>query len=441
MPVQVLMPALSPTMEKGKLAKWQKKEGDKVKSGDVLAEIETDKATMEVEAVDEGTLGKILVAEGTDDVLVNTPIAVILGEGESAADIGKMAAAPAKSLSPGAAAPPSPPGGEVKVASTSPQRGEGAAPRAADEGAKGSRVFASPLARRMAKQKGVDLAAVKGSGPHGRVVMKDVESAKPGAAPAASSTAAAFAPPPSDEAVLKLFAPGSYDLVPHDGMRKTIARRLTESKQHVPHFYVSVDVTLDHLLDLRERLNLQAPKDKDGKPLWKVSVNDFIIKALAMALVKVPEANVSWTDSAMVKHHNADIGVAVSIPGGLITPIVRKAETKGLAAISLEMKDYAKRARDRKLKPEEYTGGSAAVSNMGMMNVKNFAAIVNPPHGCILAIGSGERRPVVRGTEIVIEQQMTITLSTDHRCIDGALGAELIGAIRMYLEEPGLMLV
>jgi pyruvate dehydrogenase E2 component (dihydrolipoamide acetyltransferase) len=273
--------------------------------------------------------------------------------------------------------------------------------------------------------------------------MKDLEGAKPGQVPQAApqKAAAGFAAPPSDASVLKFFEEGSYELVPHDGMRKTIARRLTESKQTIPHFYVSVDVTLDHLNDLRERLNAQAPKDKDGKPVWKVSVNDFIIKAMAMALIKVPDANVSWTESAMVKHKHADIGIAVSIPGGLITPIVRKAETKGLAQISNEMKDYAKRARDKKLKPDEYTGGSAAISNMGMMNVKNFGAIVNPPHASILAIGSGERRPVVRGNEIVIEQQMTITLSTDHRCIDGALGAEFINAIKSYLEEPGLMLV
>jgi pyruvate dehydrogenase E2 component (dihydrolipoamide acetyltransferase) len=436
MPVQVLMPALSPTMEKGKLAKWLKKEGDKVKSGDVLAEIETDKATMEIEAIDEGTLGKIFVAEGTDDVLVNTPIAVILGEGEKAGDI--VAAKPQPSPLAGegpkpakqaegergvsAPARPSP----AAVAAPSPARGQG-------------RVLASPLAKRMAKEKGIDLSSISGSGPHGRVVMKDVEMAKPGAAKPAA--AAAFTAPASDDAVLKLFAPGSYDLVPHDGMRKTIARRLTESKQHIPHFYVSVDVSLDHLLELRERLNASAPKNKEGLPSFKISVNDFIIKAMAMAMIKVPDANVSWTDSAMVKHHNADIGVAVSIPGGLITPIIRKAETKGLAQISSEMKDYAKRAKDRKLKPDEYTGGSAAISNMGMLNVKNFAAIVNPPHGCILAIGSGERRPVVRGNAVVIEQQMTITLSTDHRCIDGALGAEFINAIKMNLEEPGLMLV
>jgi pyruvate dehydrogenase E2 component (dihydrolipoamide acetyltransferase) len=432
MPVQVLMPALSPTMEKGKLAKWLKKEGDKVKSGDVLAEIETDKATMEIEAIDEGTLGKIFVAEGTDDVLVNTPLAVILGEGEKASDI-----ATAKLPPPAAVAATSPVKGAEKKAtpplpSSSPLAGEGA------RSAGGGRVFASPLAKRMAKEKGIDLASISGSGPHGRVVMKDVETAKPGAAKPAATV---FTPPPSDDAVLKLFAPGSYDLVPHDGMRKTIARRLTESKQHIPHFYVSVDVSLDHLLELRERLNGSAPKNKEGVASFKISVNDFIIKAMAMAMVKVPDANVSWTDSAMVKHHNADIGVAVSIPGGLITPIIRSAETKGLAQISSEMKDYAKRAKDRKLKPEEYTGGSAAISNMGMLNVKNFAAIVNPPHGCILAIGSGERRPVVRGNAVVIEQQMTITLSTDHRCIDGALGAEFINAIKMNLEEPGLMLV
>ena len=429
MPVNVLMPALSPTMEKGKLAKWLKKEGDQVKSGDVLAEIETDKATMEVEAVDEGTIGKLLVAAGTEDVAVNTPIAVILGEGE------KMGDSPAPAAKPAATGPAAP-------APVPPTPAPAAPVSAASVKAEGSRVFASPLARRVAKQKGIDIAAVSGSGPHGRIVLKDVEGTKPGSA---STTGAprAMAPmaAPTDESVLKLFAEGSYDLVPHDSMRKVIARRLTESKQTIPHFYVSVDVTLDHLLDVRERLNLQAPKDKDGKPLWKISVNDFIIKAMAMALIKVPDANVSWTENAMVKHRHADIGVAVSNPGGLITPVVRKAEAKGLAQISSEMKDYAARARTRKLRPEEYTGGSAAVSNMGMLNVKNFAAIVNPPHASILAIGTGERRPVVRGNDIVIEQQMTITLSTDHRCIDGALGAEFIGAIKAFLEEPGLMLV
>jgi pyruvate dehydrogenase E2 component (dihydrolipoamide acetyltransferase) len=423
MPATVLMPALSPTMEKGKLAKWLKKEGDKVKSGDVLAEIETDKATMEIEAIDEGTLGKIMVAEGTDDVLVNTLLATILADGEKAGDV----PSPAAPKPAAAASFPSP----AAVAAPSPVKGEG-------------RVFASPLAKRLAKEKGVDLTSIKGSGPHGRIVSKDVENAKlssPLAGEVARSSGGGMAAPASDASILKNFAEGSYELVPHDSMRKVIARRLTESKQTIPHFYVSVDVSLDHLMDLRERLNASASKSKEGVPAFKISVNDFIIKAMAMALIKVPDANVSWTETAMIKHKHADIGIAVTIPGGLITPIVRMAETKGLAQISAEMKDYAKRARDRKLKPEEYNGGSAAISNMGMMNVKNFQAIVNPPHASILAIGSGERRPVVHGNEIKIEQMMTITLSTDHRCIDGALGAEFINAIKSYLEEPGLMLV
>ncbi len=431
MPATVLMPALSPTMEKGKLAKWLKKEGDKVKSGDVLAEIETDKATMEIEAIDEGTLGKIMVAEGTDDVLVNTLLATILAEGEKASDVGPSSVAQR--------APPSPASGRSEVRpSPLPLAGEDAPRSGAGEG---TRVFASPLARRLAKEKAINLSTVKGSGPHGRIISKDVENHKASSSPLAGEVARSAGGGPSDAAVLKNFAEGSYELVPHDGMRKVIARRLTESKQTIPHFYVSVDVSLDHLMDLRERLNGTAPKTKEGLPSFKISVNDFIIKAMAMALIKVPDANVSWTETAMVKHKHADIGIAVTIPGGLITPIVRKAETKGLAQISSEMKDYAKRARDRKLKPEEYNGGSAAISNMGMMNVSNFAAIVNPPHASILAIGSGERRPVVRGNAIVIEQQMTITLSTDHRCIDGALGAEFINAIKSYLEEPGLMLV
>ncbi len=436
MPTNILMPALSPTMEKGKLAKWLKKEGDTVRSGDILAEIETDKATMEVEAVDEGVLGKILIADGTDDVAVNTPIAVILGEGEKLADIKNPP--PALRF----ASPPSPVKGEEKKEPPPPSAGEVATRSVAGGGpTDANRIFASPLARRIAKQKGIDLTALKGSGPHGRIVFKDVENAKPGAAPAAKPAAAALAVPPSSEAVLKLFEPGSYELVPHDSMRKVIARRLIESKQTIPHFYLSVDIVLEKLLDLRERLNLQAPKDKDGKPAWKISVNDFIIKALGMALIKVPEANVSWTDSAMVKHKHADVGVAVSIPGGLITPVVRKVEGKGLAQISAEMKDYAARARVRKLLPHDYQGGSTAVSNLGMMAIKNFAAVINPPHASILAVGAGERRPVVRGQDIVIEQQMSVTLSTDHRCVDGALGAELLGAFKAYIEEPGLMLV
>ena len=443
MPVTILMPALSPTMEKGKLAKWFKKEGDKVKSGDVLAEIETDKATMEIEAIDEGTLGKIIVAEGTEDVLVNAPIAVILGEDEKLSDVSAQP-------SPGAKVPVSPVKGETQSEAQSPTTnqvsplaGEAVARSATGEG---SRLFATPLARRLAAQKNINLQSVSGSGPYGRIVAKDIETAQ--AAPqstadarGAASQGAVMAASPSETLVLKLFEEGSYDLVPHDGMRKTIARRLTESKQTVPHFYVTVDISLENLLSLRERLNLQAPKDKDGKPAWKVSVNDFVIKAMAMALIKVPDANVSWTENNMVKHHHADVGVAVSIPGGLITPIVRKAETKGLAQISIEMKDYAARAKARKLNPSEYTGGSTSVSNMGMMGVKNFQAIINPPQATILAVGAGERRAVVKGNEIVIEQLMSVTLSTDHRAVDGALGAEFLGAIKMYLEEPGLMLV
>jgi len=430
MPTNILMPALSPTMEKGKLAKWLKKEGDKVKSGDILAEIETDKATMEVEAVDEGTLGKILISDGTDDVAVNTPIAVILGDGEKARDISVEAPTPQA------------PQGEKKEATPSNAFPPEAPPKAASKGngasnANASRIFASPLAKRIAKQKGLDLAALKGSGPHGRIVLKDVENAKPGAA----AKQAALVQPMSDDAVLKLFEPGSFELVPHDAMRKIIARRLVESKQTIPHFYMTVDCAIGSLLSLRERLNGQSPKDKEGKPAWKISVNDFIIKALAMALIKVPDANVSWTESAMVKHHHADVGVAVAIPGGLITPVVRKAETKGLSQISIEMKDYAARARVRKLKPEEYQGGSTAVSNLGMMGIKDFAAVINPPHATILAVGAGEKRAVVRDNEIVIEQQMSVTLSTDHRCVDGALGAELLAAFKSYIEDPGLMLV
>ncbi len=423
----ILMPALSPTMEKGKLAKWLKKEGDKVKSGDVLAEIETDKATMEIECIDEGTLAKILVAEGTEDVAVNAPIAVILADGEKMPDLSKASAS-------SAVAQPLPTIAEGSSVKSLP------ASAATERAEIGARIFASPLARRLAKTKGIEISSVHGSGPHGRIVVKDVEGFTPSAAQAKAS-APAMPASPTDASVLKLFEDGSYDLVPHDGMRKTIARRLTESKQTVPHFYVTVDISLENLLALRERLNLQAPKDKDGKPAWKVSVNDFVIKAMAMALIKVPDANVSWTENNMVKHHHADVGVAVSIPGGLITPIVRKAETKGLAQISIEMKDYAARAKSRKLNPSEYTGGSCSVSNMGMMGVKNFQAIVNPPQATILAVGAGERRAVVRGNAIVIEQLMSVTLSTDHRAVDGALGAEFLGAIKMYLEEPGLMLV
>ena len=445
MPINILMPALSPTMEKGNLAKWLKKEGDAIKAGDVIAEIETDKATMEVEAVDEGILAKIVVPGGTADVPVNQLIGVIAAEGEDA----KAVAASGGAAPVPAAAPAAKPAwieqGNAAPMAAAPAIAA-AAPVAAATGA--SRIFASPLAKRIAKEKGVDLAALKGSGPHGRIVMADVENAKAGAAApaaaaapkAAAAPAAALASGPSDEAVKKMFAPGSYEEVPHDGMRKTIARRLLESKQTVPHFYLTVDCDLDALLKLREQVNAAAPV-KDGKPAYKVSVNDFVIKAMALALNRVPEANVSWTDSAMLKHKHSDVGVAVSIPGGLITPIVRAAETKSLSAISNEMKDFAARAKARKLKPEEYQGGTTAVSNLGMFGVKDFAAIVNPPHATILAVGAGEKRAVVKGDQIVVATVMSVTLSTDHRAVDGALGAELMQAFKQLIENPMGMLV
>jgi len=454
MPIDITMPALSPTMEEGTLSKWLVKEGDTVKSGDVIAEIETDKATMEVEAVDEGTVGKIVVPEGTEGVKVNAVIAVLLGEGEGKSAL-SAAPAPAKAEAPKAAEAPKPevPKAEAPKAAPAPNGGgtvmrEGlheAAPRA-----EGERIFASPLARRLAKEAGIDLSAVKGSGPHGRIVQSDIETAKKGGAakpaPAAAPAAPAAAPTPvtkapSDEQVLKLFAEGSYEIVPHDNMRKTIARRLTESKQTVPHFYLTVDTELDALLKLREEINAAAPKDKDGNPAYKVSVNDMIIKAMALSLRKVPSANASWTDGGMIVHKVVDVGVAVAIPGGLITPVVRNADQKTLSAISNEMKDLAKRARERKLKPDEYQGGSTAVSNLGMYGVKDFAAIINPPHATILAVGAGIQQPVVKKGEIAIATIMSVTLSTDHRVVDGALGAELMQAFKGFIEKPMSMLV
>jgi pyruvate dehydrogenase E2 component (dihydrolipoamide acetyltransferase) len=447
MPINITMPALSPTMEEGNLAKWLVKEGDKVKSGDVIAEIETDKATMEVEAVDEGIVAKLVVPAGTEAVKVNALIAILAEEGEdvAAAASGGGAPAPKAEAAPAPKAEAAPAAAPAPSAATAP-----AATSAAPAASTGERVFASPLARRLAKEAGLDLKAVSGSGPKGRVVKSDVEKAvstggaKAAPAPAAAAPSATPAPAlakgPSDEAVLRNFAEGTYELVPHDGMRKTIAKRLQESKQTIPHFYVSVDCELDALLALRAQLNAAAP-EKDGKPAYKLSVNDMVIKALALALRDVPDANVSWTDTNMVKHKHADVGVAVSIPGGLITPIIRKAEEKSLSTISNEMKDLGKRAKDRKLKPEEYQGGTTAVSNMGMMGVKSFSAVVNPPHATILAVGAGEERVVVKNGEMKIANVMTVTLSTDHRCVDGALGAELLGAFKRYIENPMGMLV
>jgi len=444
MPINITMPALSPTMEEGNLAKWLVKEGDTVKSGDVIAEIETDKATMEVEAVDEGVVAKLVVPAGTEGVKVNSLIAILAADGEdvSAAAAGGGSAAP-KAEAKAAEAPK-----EAEKPAAAAPAPVAAAPAAAQNHG-GNGLFSSPLARRIAKDAGVDIKSVTGSGPHGRVVKSDVEKAiasggaKPAAAaaPAAASAAPAAAPKGmSEEAVLKLFEAGSYELVPHDGMRKTIAKRLQESKQTIPHFYVSVDVELDALLALRAQINGSAP-EKDGKPAYKLSVNDMVIKAMALALRDVPDANVSWTDTNMVKHKHADVGVAVSIPGGLITPIIRSAELKSLSAISNEMKDLGKRAKERKLKPEEYQGGTTAVSNMGMMGVSNFAAVVNPPHATILAVGAGTERVVVKKGQMVIVNAMTVTLSTDHRCVDGALGAELLGAFKRYIESPMGMLV
>jgi len=445
MPINILMPALSPTMEKGNLAKWLKKEGDKVKSGDVIAEIETDKATMEVEAVDEGTIAKILVPEGTQDVPVNDVIAVLAGDGEDvkaagAAPAAKPAEAPAAKPAALAPAPAPTPAAPAAAPAPAPQAAA-AAPKTNGH----ARVFSSPLARRLAREAGIELARINGSGPHGRIVARDVEGAKSGKglkAPAAAPAAGpSIAPSMSDKQILALFEAGSYEIVPHDGMRRTIAQRLTASVQTVPHFYLTMDCDIGKLLAAREEINAAAPKDKEKKPLYKLSVNDFVIKAMAIALQRIPNCNVSWTEGGMLKHKHSDIGVAVAMPGGLITPIIRKAETKTLSAISAEMKDFAARARSRKLKPEEYQGGTTAVSNLGMYGIKDFTAVINPPHATILAVGTSEERAVVRNGKIEAAHIMSVTLSCDHRAVDGALGAELIGAFKMLIENPVMMMV
>ena len=463
MPTNILMPALSPTMEKGNLAKWLKKEGDTIKSGDVLAEIETDKATMEVEAVDEGVLAKITVPDGTADVPVNQVIGVIAAEGEDPKSVGGSAgtSSPAASAAPPApSAAPAPekpaPAAQPAASTSAPAKSNGAAPT----GGEGRRLFASPLARRIAKDGGVDLAQVKGSGPHGRIVQSDVRAAieggtakagaqpaappaAPKATPAAPPAQASGAPAPamSDEQIKKFFQPGAFEEVPHDNMRKTIARRLAASMQTTPHFYLTVDCDLEKLLALREQLNGAAAKDRDGKPAYKLSVNDFMIKAHALALMRVPSANVSWTEGSMLRHKHVDIGVAVAIPDGLITPIVRQADVMSLSAISNAMKDFGARAKVRKLKPDEYLGGSTALSNLGMFGIKQFTAIINPPHSTILAVGAGEKRVVARAGAPAVSTVMSATLSCDHRAIDGALGAEVIAAFRDLVESPMSMLV
>jgi pyruvate dehydrogenase E2 component (dihydrolipoamide acetyltransferase) len=490
MPINIFMPALSPTMEKGNLAKWLKKEGDAVKTGDVIAEIETDKATMEYEAVDDGVMAKIVVPEGAQDVPVHQLIAVMAQEGEDPKAAAAATGSPEGRGAPAVKAPsgesPSPPpspakGGEVAPQAAppstglqarppeekssppphiprapSPQRAEGGGEGARPDGHGANRVFSSPLARRLAKEAGIDLGRIAGSGPHGRVIARDVAAAKEGkglqapvtAAGAPAATAPASTPPtaqiaqaPSDEKIRALFAPGSYEVIPHDNIRRIIAQRLTLAKQTIPHFYLTIECAIGKLLTAREEINAAALKDKDGKPAWKISVNDFVIKALAVALMHVPDANVTWTEGGLLKHKHADVGVAVAITGGLITPIVRQADTKSLSTISNEMKDYAARARARKLKPEEYQGGTTAVSNLGMYGIKEFYAVINPPHATILSVGAGEERAVVRNGRIEAAQMMTVGLATDHRAVDGALGAELLRAFKALIENPVMMVV
>lgn len=430
MPINILMPALSPTMTEGRLANWLKKEGDAVKAGDVIAEIETDKATMEVEAVDEGVIGKIVIPAGTDHVKVNELIAVLLEDGEDKSAIA-AGAAPAPKAAPVAA----PAVAVSSAASVAPVQH-------AAEG--GQRVFATPLARRIAQDNGISLAALRGSGPNGRIIKVDVESAMnapapktlsaPAAAPVAAAPVAAPVAAKGPDAKALSDAYGmAYDLLPNSKMRQVIARRLSESKQTVPHFYLSLDVELDALMALRQELNSRSP---EGKGNYKLSVNDFVIKAVAASLIRVPAANAAYTDEAVLQYKHADISVAVATPTGLITPIIKKAESKGLATISNEMKDLALRARDGKLKPEEFQGGSFSISNLGMFGIKEFAAIINPPQACILAVGAGEQRPVVRKGALAIANVMTVTLSVDHRVVDGAVGAEFLAEFKKIVEDP-----
>jgi pyruvate dehydrogenase E2 component (dihydrolipoamide acetyltransferase) len=429
MPTEILMPALSPTMEEGTLAKWLVKEGDTVQSGDLLAEIETDKATMEFEAVDEGVIGKILIAEGTENVKVNTAIAVLLADGESASDIDSAPAAPTPAAVPAAAATPAAP----------------ATPVAAPAVSHGTRVFASPLARRIAADKGIDLGSLTGSGPHGRIVKADVENAtaapKAAAAALAPSAPVAAAPKPaatqvSAEGVAKLYADREYTEIPLDGMRKTIAARLSEAKQTIPHFYLRRDIKLDALMAFRAQINKQL--ESRGV---KLSVNDFIIKACANALQAVPAANAVWAGDRVLQLKPSDVAVAVAIDGGLFTPVLKDADKKSLSALSSEMKDLAGRARNKKLAPHEYQGGSFAISNLGMFGIDNFDAVINPPHGAILAVGAGVKKPVVGDDgQISVATVMSVTLSVDHRVIDGALGAELLKSIVDNLENPMGML-
>ena len=486
MATNILMPALSPTMEEGKLSKWLVKEGDTVKSGDILAEIETDKATMEFEAVDEGKIGKILVPEGTEGVKVNAPIAVLLEDGEKAdaapdissamqsikdalhAESKPASRSPLESgyakASPDLAPNPAKPersrvegepksrsdfgGGKAADAKPLPEALKGASTLPQGEGGK-ERVFASPLARRIAEQKGVDLAGIAGSGPRGRIVKADVEAAKPGDAKAVAAKTPAAAPKPADTHAAPsiagvaplpdaraFFKPEDFDEIPHDSMRKAIARRLTSSKTLIPHFYLTVDCNIDGLLATRARLNEAGAKNG-----FKLSVNDFVVKASALALMRVPEVNASWTDTAILRHKHADVGVAVALDFGLITPIVFRADEKGLAVISNEIKSLAERAKSKKLKPTEFEGGGFAVSNLGMFGIREFTGVLNPPHAAILAVGAGESRAIVKNGRIEAATMMTVTMSCDHRVIDGATGARFLDAFKQFIEEPAAMLL
>jgi pyruvate dehydrogenase E2 component (dihydrolipoamide acetyltransferase) len=448
------MPALSPTMEHGKLSKWLKKEGDKVASGDAIAEIETDKATMEVEAVDEGTIGKIMIPEGAEGVAVNTPIAVLLSEGEDAAALKGYGAEPAHPAPRRAAQPQAEnaQAASVQPASQEPVKAPEApaAPKANGE----SRIFASPLARRLAAQAGIDLSRLRGSGPHGRIVKHDVDEAVRTGTVAPAPQAAEAAPPqnggalvPSrvfpaampDDQILALYEKGSYEIRPLDNMRKTIAARLTMAASTIPHFRLAIDCEIDALLDARQRLNARSPKE--GANAYKLSVNDFLIKAMGLALQLVPDANATFTERGLLLHRSSDIGVAVAIEGGLFTPIIKSVERKSLAQISNEMKGLAERARRRRLAPHEYQGGTTAISNLGMFGVDRFDAVINPPHATILAVGRGEERPIVKNGQIAIATMMGCTLSCDHRVVDGALGAQLLAAFKGFVEDPVTMLI
>jgi len=448
MATNILMPALSPTMTEGTLARWLKKEGDTIKAGDVIAEIETDKATMEVEAVDEGVLGKILVDDGTEGVKVNAPIAILVDRGEAVPDAAPAATPPREVAPPSPAAPnrppqpappqPSPPPAAAPAVAPAPAAGNGH-----DSG--GERIFASPLARRMAKQAGIDLAAIKGTGPSGRIVRADIEAAQsgarpapaappqPGSAPSAQPAPAAAAPPAPAARAPAVTA--AHKLVPHSSIRKVIARRLTEAKSTVPHFYVSMDIEIDALIELMDKLNAKSPPREH--PDWHfITINDLVIKASALALRKHPTVNAAWTEDGMAMFEDVDISVAVAIPDGLITPIVRSADKKGLLTISREMKDLATRARAGKLRPEEFQGGGFSISNMGMFGVSEFAAIINPPQAAILAVGAGAKRPVVKNDALAIASVMTVTLSVDHRVVDGALGAQWLRTLKQIIEDP-----